>query len=169
MLDGTALTPPRLSLPWVIPPAATHKQTTPLFFAVCLLLKCGRLPLFSALLRLPSLPHSFPRTLLHLARRSDYLQALCVRCFQPSHSLRSCSSLVRCSASLCIACAVAVLFCLRTSVLSCPRLSLPALAFEGGANTEPRFCIIALRCLSEDMTFIGNEREKHRMILGLRF
>ena len=29
-------------------------------------------------------------TLLHLARHSDHLQALCVRCFQPSHSLRLC-------------------------------------------------------------------------------
>ena len=49
---------------------------------------------------------------------------LCVRCFQPSLSLRSCSSFVCCSASLCISCAVAVLFCLRTCVLLCPRISL---------------------------------------------
>ena len=56
---------------------------------------------------------------------------LCVRCFQPSHSLRSCSSLVCCSASLCPPCAVAVLFCLRTCVLLCPRISLPGPLFRG--------------------------------------
>ena len=54
-------------------------------------------------------------TLLHLARHSDHLQAKCVRCFQPSHSLLLCSWLVCCLANFCIPCAVAVLLCLRMS------------------------------------------------------
>ena len=75
-------------------------------------------------------------------RRSDHLQALCVRCFQPSHSLRLCSWLVWCLASLCIPCAVAVLLCLRArcSVLGTPFL---AFSFGRGAVTE---VLHALRC-----------------------
>jgi hypothetical protein len=86
------------------------------------------LPTFSVLL--------FQRTLPHLARHSDPLQALCVRCFQPSHSLRFCSLLVCCLASLCISCAVVVLFCLYARVLLCPRYSFPGPLLWGGAVTE---------------------------------
>ena len=68
-------------------------------------------------------PAPLPWTLLHLARHSDYLQALCVRRFQPSLSLRLCSWLVCCLANFCIPCAVAVRFCLRTIALLCPRHS----------------------------------------------
>ena len=50
--------------------------------------------------------------------------------------ITACSSLVCCSASLCPPSAVAVLFCLRTCVLLCPRISFLALSFGGGAVTE---------------------------------
>ena len=89
-------------------------------------------------------PAPLPWTLLHLARHSDYLQALCVRRFQPSLSLRLCSWLVCCSANFCIPCAVAVRFCLRTIALLCPRHPFPGPLLRG-RRRHRGFACLALR------------------------
>ena len=73
-----------------------------------------------------SMGETIPKYIAALRQTLRPLGSLCVRCFQPSHSPRFCTLLVCCLASLCISLAVAVLFSLRTSVLLCPRISLPA-------------------------------------------
>ena len=101
-------------------------------------------------------------TLLHHRQTLGQSAGLCVRCFQPSLSLRSCSSLVCCSASVYIPCAVAVLFCLRTCVLLCPRTSFPGPPL-GGAVTEvlhDLLCGLALSTVRHDLPSKKKKKKK---------